>query len=94
MVLTHFMPKETSQAVEGSKVYCRGKLTLNVQIGNTMVKQHTFYVVHGLVVPYFLGADFQAMLGEFIMDWRRGELRLEDGSCCSFYADMNQVQQP
>ena len=50
-----------------------------------MVKQHTFYVVQGLVVPYLLGADFQARLGEFIMDWRKGELRLEDGSCCSFY---------
>ena len=46
---------------------------------------HTFYVVHGLIVPYLLGADFQARLGEFVMDWRRGELRLEDGSCCNFY---------
>ena len=50
-----------------------------------MVKQRTFYVVQGLVVPYLLEADFQARLGEFIMDWRKGKLRLEDGSCCSFY---------
>ena len=83
--LTPVMQHETPQAVEGSKVNIKGKMTLNVQIGTTMVKQHTFYVVQGLVVPYLLGADFQARLGEFIMDWRKGELRLEDGSCCSFY---------
>jgi hypothetical protein len=41
-------------------------MTLNVQIGTT-VKQHTLYVVQGLVVPYLLGADFQARLGKFVM---------------------------
>ena len=79
------MQNETPQAVQGSKVNCKGKMTLNVQIRTTVMKQHIFYVVQGLVVPYLLGADFQARLGEFVMDWRRGELRLEDGSCCSFY---------
>ena len=83
--LSPVMLNDTPQAVEGSKVNCKGKMVLNVKIGTTLVKQHTFYVVQGLVVPYLLGADFQAKLGEFVMDWRKGELRLEDGSCCSFY---------
>ena len=83
--LTPVMRNDTPQAVEGSKVNCKGKITLNVQIGTTMVKQHTFYVVQGLVVPYLLGADFQVRLGEYMMNWQRGELRLEDGSCCTFY---------
>ena len=47
--LTPEMANETPQAVEGSQVYCRSKMTLNVQIGNTIVKQHTFYVVPGFV---------------------------------------------
>ncbi len=71
------------RAVEGSKVNCKGKMTLNVQIGTTVVKQHTFFVVQGLVVPFLSAADIQAMLGEFVMDWQTGELRLEDGSYCS-----------
>ena len=82
--LTPVMQNETPQAVEGSNVNCKGKMTLNVQIGTTVVKQHTFYVVQGLVVPYLLGTYFQARLGEFVI-FRREELGLEDGSCCSFY---------
>ena len=31
---------ETSQAAEGSKVHCKGKMTSTLKIGNTMVKQH------------------------------------------------------
>ena len=46
------MQHETPQAVEGSKVNIKSKMTLYVQIGTTIVKQHTFYVVQKLVVPY------------------------------------------
>ena len=60
--LSPVMLNDTPQAVEGSKVNCKGKMVLNVKIGTTLVKQHTFYVVQGLVVPYLLGADFQANL--------------------------------
>lgn len=38
------MQNETPQAVEGSKVNCKGKMSLTVKIGSTMVKQHTIYV--------------------------------------------------
>ena len=64
----------TCRGVDSKQVEIAGELWRDIEIGGTLVTQHRFLVVKGLVVPLILGADFLARLGEVTFDFQQGKL--------------------
>ena len=64
----------TCRGVDSKQVEIAGELWRDIEIGGTLVTQHRFLVVKGLVVPLILGADFLARLGEVTFDFPQGKL--------------------